>query len=600
MARQSGQTRIFRNEGGVLCAEINGVAIHSSRNPQREAEKLMPHIVDPAAKGFVVFGLGLAYHLEVLTKLFPRKKIICFEPDAGWHDLVVMEGIHITGSVAKFVFADSVGWRDALQAYFHEGYQLIAIESQRRAHPQIFEIVNSLYGLYSGRNTVNRNTLKRFGSRWVENLLINFLCLEEQQTINAMRAAFPAVPALLLAGGPSLQASLPLLTRLRQRMLIMAVDTTYLRCREAGVEPDFLIAVDPQYWNTKHFERASFGLGGQTDQTGQGVNRAILISESSAHPRTFRLLQTQPPCFSASLFPLGAYFEASLPPRDLLGAGGSVATTAWDFLRYIGAVDIYSAGLDMGFPNRETHFRGSYFEESIAMSGTALRPAETAAIHYLFSGRPVYREAYNGKKLLSDKRMDLYCSWFEDKIRQDDRVRSFVLSEWSRRIPGMELADQEQLLLLPKIRPEIDARLDAIRNDMSVQQSSGGDRHRPLREELMSAFQSLQVSMQSMAEQCSAALSILSDYGSGNDSHNPDLLRQLNEIDNRILSTKNRKIAGFLINDAMETLTDLPQPASLSEAMSRSAKLYRELLGGIRLHLTIFHKTERKITYLHQ
>ena len=600
------QARVFRNERGLLCAEIGGLTIHSTRNPQKEAEKLMSHMADPKAKGLLVFGLGLGYHLRALADLFPQKEVICFEPDPLWPALIAREGIHAGDLAAKIIFPDST--LSNLQDYFHEGYQLIALESYRRIYPELFALVEGLHKKYSSRNAVNQNTLKRFGLRWVENLLINFLCLERQQSINIMRNTFPGFPALLLAGGPTLRSILPLLEHLRQRMIILAVDTSYSPCREAGIEPDFLIAVDPQYWNTKHFERLRPVPGGPKEkpeegpegrpeerpekepvekpEEGSGENTAILISESSAHPRTFRLLKRQP-YFCGSLFPLGDFFEQHLPPRDKLGAGGSVATTAWSFLRYIGATKIYTAGMDMGFPNRKTHFHGSYFEETIAMSGTSLLPAETAALSYLLSGRPEYRESYSGRALLSDSRMDLYCQWFEHQIQQDDEVMGASLSEESRKIPGMGLAKPEELLSLPNIRMEIDGRLARIRQSASAQ---------PQREGLMAASvsEALQGSMEDMATQCRQALEIIGEYHH-NRSPAAQTLDRLQNIDRRLLSDETRNIAGFLISDVVNSLIGLPDPETLPDAMKRSEELYRRLLESTDGHIRIFRKTMAKI-----
>ena len=534
-------------------------------------------MVEPAAKGLLVFGIGLGYHLQALRELFPQKDIICFEPDPTWPDRLAEQNISLENLTAGTLFPDSPNWQEALRSRFHDGYQLIALESCRRAYPALFAEVDALHTRYNSRDTVNRNTLKRFGARWVENLLINFLCLEGQQSINPMRGRFSSLPALLLAGGPTLHSVLPLLKDLRQRMIILTVDTSYACCREVGIEPDFLIAVDPQYWNTKHFERVE-----------PAKKAAILISESSAHPRTFRLLNRRP-CFCGSLFPMGSFFEQSIPPRDRLGAGGSVTTTAWDFLKYIGATQIYTAGMDMGFPERETHFRGSYFEETIAMTGNALHPAETAALSYLFSGQPEYRESYTGEPVLSDRRMDLYCQWFEHQIQQDDRVRGFALSEKSRRIPGMELTDRNHLLSLPDIRKDIDERLQNIRTSLSQGQETG--------DRLNEAFQSLQTSMSTMSEQCRKALKILDGFHHNN-SVKESVIEGLNEIDSGLLSDGNRQIAGFLINDAMNSLAGLPNPQTFQDAMHRSEKLYRELLTGIETHIRIFRKARIKISRL--
>ncbi|MGI9256457.1 MAG: motility associated factor glycosyltransferase family protein, partial [Salinispira sp.] len=457
------EARIFRTERGIPAVEIGGMTIHSLRNPRREAEKLMKGMVDPAAPGLLVFGMGLVYHLDALKRLFPQKECVCFEPNSNWP--ARLAGCGLMEPARQIITPETPDWQELLKDFFQNSYQLVALKPYRRAYPQLFDEVQTLQKVYGSRKNMNRNTLKRFGSRWVENLLSNFLFLEEQRSINEMRGMFFGFPALLLAGGPTLEAVLPLLPELRVRMIILAVDTALPRCRESGVEPDFLMVVDPQYWNTKHFEHSFQELP-------PPQNRSILISESSAHPRTFRLIGTVP-YFCGSLFPLGALFEQALPPRDRLGSGGSVSTTAWDFLKYIGTSTIYIAGMDMGFPGQRTHFHGSYFEEMIAMSGTALSPAETAAVDYLYSGNPKYRKTFSGETLLSDSRMDLFCQWFEKRLKDErlkeeidktDSAKTFALSSKSRRIPGMPQTTPEKLLSLPDIRMKITSLMRELKN----------------------------------------------------------------------------------------------------------------------------------------
>ena len=110
---------------------------------------------------------------------------------------------------------------------------------------------------------------------WVRNLLSNLDRFAGNPGIGVAQNRFPGVPALVMAAGPSLDEVLPHLKALKEHMLIVAVDTSYRFCKNQGVEPDFLVSVDPQYWNSRHLDWL------EREQT-------ILVSESSAHPRVFR------------------------------------------------------------------------------------------------------------------------------------------------------------------------------------------------------------------------------------------------------------------------------------------------------------------------
>ena len=180
------------------------------------------------------------------------------------------------------------------------------------------------------------------------------------------------IPTLLLAAGPTLDQVLPHLRELARRCLVIAVDTAVSPARRAGIEPDFAVVVDPQYWNARHLDRIPPG-------------RTLLVSEASAHPFVFR--HFRPPLFlCSSLFPLGRSFEALLGAFGSLGAGGSVSTSAWDLARLLGTSQVYAAGLDLGFPGGRTHCRASFFEELALALGSRLQPAEGVIFRYLTWG----------------------------------------------------------------------------------------------------------------------------------------------------------------------------------------------------------------------
>ena len=144
------------------------------------------------------------------------------------------------------------------------------------------------------------------------------------------------LPALVIAGGPSLDSLAPSLAALRERMVLVSVNTPLRACRERGVEPDFTVVVDPQFW-------ASRSLDWTLAQDG------VLVAEPSACPRIFRR-ETERFFLCSSLFPLGETLEAAVGEKGRLGAGGSVSTSAWDLARLLGARPLYAAGLDLGFP----------------------------------------------------------------------------------------------------------------------------------------------------------------------------------------------------------------------------------------------------------
>jgi hypothetical protein len=568
--------RIYINKRGILCAEINGITLHSTRNPQKEAETLISRGIPETATGIIVFGSGLLCHLAAIDRLRPELETICLEPDRNWTQLLNEHNLDPKKLCEDFIILRD-DWEGKIREYFSRGFELFIPNPYRHLYPEITARLEAEANNYRNRRQVNKNTLKRFAHRWVGNLLVNFHFTDQSMGIGRFLRAYSGMPALLLAGGPSLSKILPSLAELRLRMIVVAVDTAYAACRRHHVEPDFVVAVDPQYWNTKHIERIT--------TSSLKSEPAILISEPSTHPRTFRLL-SNPAVFSQSLFPLGQYLESGFESRIPLGSGGSVATTAWDFIRVIGCSQAYVAGLDMGFPESQTHFKGSYFEQSMAYSGKRLKPAEQASAMYLHSGQLSYHPNYRDGKVLSDRRMDVYCSWFEHQLATRAELTTFTLYPDGRKIEGIRTASIQEVINAPQIRDQIDAisaRIANIPVQVGDKLTLADSKHRKI--------QLLENYLHRLHDWCEEALLIITESktpGIVEDSSEiQPTLEQLDAIDKKILSDENRQIVGFLINDVTESLSHQAEPKTMEEALERSATLYRELKSSADRHLEL-------------
>ncbi|MDR0552361.1 MAG: DUF115 domain-containing protein, partial [Spirochaetaceae bacterium] len=255
--------------------------------------------------------------------------------------------------------------------------------------------------LWRNKNAVNIATLARFGKRWERNLRANIPALQKLPGVRELFGKRSGLPALLLAAGPSLDAIAPHLAELRSRFVVVAVDTALRFLARVDVEPDFVVSGDAQYWNARHldyarhFTGAAFifdhavypsalrpflyaGGGG-----GGGSSGTAYICSSNA-PGAAELEKTA--LGHAAHAPHAAASEG----KGKLASGGSVATSAWDFCRLLGASEIWIAGLDLSFPALRTHYKGAFFEERALAASNRLRPASTASFAALHS-LPLFR-----------------------------------------------------------------------------------------------------------------------------------------------------------------------------------------------------------------
>lgn len=435
---------------GFPTAKEGGKYLHSAYNPLREAEQAAKALHDSVKNPFgaAFFGAGLGYTALAYARLFPSDTVIIAESDIryfltalsviDWADFFSSKNIVL----ALCLPPDQV--ITLIEQCGGFNHILISENKAQTFHAEeYFTALNALIERNRQKLKINNSTLEKFSLLWQRNSCKNLYHLAEKDGINIYKNKLnPKVPALILAAGPTLAQTLPFLKELKKRTVLIAVDTALRACLKSGVEPDFIILADPQYYAYRHI-------------AGLSSPSSVLVTESAAYPPVFRF-NCRKIVMCSSMFPLGKFVESKLGSKGTLSAGGSVSTTAWDFARTIGAKDIVFSGLDLGFPDYETHIRGSTFEEKIHQTSNRLNPAEKAGAAYLFGAGAETAADYSGKQILTDGRMKMFAWWFESKQAEyaSDSVVSYSLSERSLKIPGFKVLDIKKLLALPELTHE--------------------------------------------------------------------------------------------------------------------------------------------------
>ncbi|MBQ7538566.1 MAG: motility associated factor glycosyltransferase family protein [Treponema sp.] len=432
---------ILPSKQNIPTAKEGGKFLHSAYNPLREAEQAASsaHSSISDCSGCLFFSCGLGYAALSYARLFPRDTIIIAEPDPRYFFTALsLVDFAPLFSHENFIIALGTGIDSVVSLVEHtSGLKHTALSENQAQSAHAADYFNALRSLIERNKRkvdINASTLEKFSKLWLKNTCRNINYLRDLEGISIFKDSCPPdLPCLILAAGPSLEEVLPHLAELKKRSLVIAVDTALRACLASGVEPDFIVLTDPQYYAWRH-------IGGFKSPS------SILITESAAYPAVFRF-ECKKIVLCASLFPLGSYIESKIGSKGALVAGGSVSTTAWDFARFIGAKEIFAAGLDLGYPGLQTHIRGSTFEEAIHTKSSRLSPAEKQGSGLLFGANMSLEEDYSGNKILTDSKMKMFAWWFESKQEEfKDKIQSYSLSEKSLKIPGFKVAELRELL----------------------------------------------------------------------------------------------------------------------------------------------------------
>ncbi|HOX18810.1 MAG TPA: DUF115 domain-containing protein, partial [Spirochaetales bacterium] len=340
-----------------------GAWLASRFDPRAEARRAATACLASRTDTVVFLGLGLGYLAEALLAADGELRVVACEADAGLFAacLTVRDLSPLLGNerLSLVVEGDpgAIGW--ALESLGARSATLASTPPLADRSAGWYAALREAFERWRDKERVNERTLRRFGRLWVRNLARNAAEPGRRRGIAGLAGAFAGFPALVLAAGPTLDEVLPLLPELRERALVIAVDTALPSLAAAGIESDFVVVADPQYWNARHLDRAR-------------VSSSIIVTEAAVHPATFRL-SARAFALCSSLYPLGRFLEdGSGDAKGRLGAGGSVATGAWDFARVLGCAPVYFAGLDLAFPRMRTHARASRFEQKALNAGRRL------------------------------------------------------------------------------------------------------------------------------------------------------------------------------------------------------------------------------------
>ena len=493
-------------KNGSLTAQINtNMLLHSSYNPEREGMSTAEQLAGKNKETVIFMGAGLGWQFCAMAKLIngggmgatvgtcPVKKLILIEPDPvhffgalyyiDWSPVFDVKQLVLAlgcpaDSLIGLLEGNSINLGNAgvNSAYV---YAIPAFIMHARPY---FDSVIALIERNRDKNDINAATYKKFEKLWIHNSMTNIGQISKRQTVQQLIDSYKntAKDFVVVAAGPSLETLLPRMAEFKKHAVIVCVETALHALLKTGVQPDFIIITDPQYYAYKHI-------------AGLAAPESILICPLSVYPAVFRFKCRQI-VLCSEMFPVSKYFESKLGDFGDLGAGGSVASSAWNLCCMLGAQNIYFAGLDLSYPQGQTHIKGSSAEQTFHTGANRLVPVQKMNSSSRFGANPEYAFDYAGNQVLTDARMKMFAWWFESKIAACTNVKTYTLSRSSMRIPGVEFAE-DILERDCRVEPDNDTQIFEPDNDKGSDIS-------PIIESFYSELKSLSALINEAVEKC--------------------------------------------------------------------------------------------------
>lgn len=241
------EVSFFDAKNGSKTCSINKINLHSSYNPEKEAERFTETIQLNFYPHFILITEpALSYCANQLRKKFPDAKLLAVrysnsfsESDKLWDKV--------------FYFSEKNSLENELFNYLGEDGILcclfLAWQASSNAFPKENQLVWEEIKNSVSKSSAILNTRTYFSKRWIKNSINFFSNIRKTLEISQMSR-----PVLVTASGRSLESSIKFIKKYRNDFFILAVSSSIRPLIKNKIIPDLCISTDGGYWAKKHLE----------------------------------------------------------------------------------------------------------------------------------------------------------------------------------------------------------------------------------------------------------------------------------------------------------------------------------------------------------
>lgn len=469
---------------GEIVVQGGAQGLSSRRRPGEEARRIAEGIDLTGAAVVVVLGFGAGHHVrEIARHVGGTGLVVVFEPDVsllrsvlgsidqstwlGSSNLRVLTDGNDRAAMVEAIRGCEGLIGMGLTIVEHAPSSARLSEAGKTFAKRLTEVVEStkmtvLTSLVQVRTTV-RNATQNL-DRYVQS-----------PGVAELAGACSGRAGIVVSAGPSLSRNVHLLTRpgLRDRCVIVAVQTVIKPLLERGIKPHFVTALDHSEISRRFYE----GL------TAADVEGITLVAEPKVNPAVIE-------AWPGALRMVGdATLDRILGElatgHGALTAGATVAHLAYYLARHLGCDPVALIGQDLGFTDGQYYAPGAAIHQTWGSELNEFNTLEMMEWQRIMRMGPHLRRATDvlGREVFTDEQMQAYLSQFERDFKRDAakglttidaseggvqkqhaatmRLEEFIEREWDR---------HTEALTLPPASSHADARATLKRLDERVRE----------------------------------------------------------------------------------------------------------------------------------
>lgn len=414
----------FETDEGVVSASTGeGRLLASRRKPMTEASRLADTVDITEVAGVAVTGFALGHHLRAFAERINKTGVLlCFEPDVGLLR-AVFEKIDCSAWMLQTNFALLTDPDDgaSISRVLHGLEGIVALGVRLVDHPPSRERLGDSAALFGQRFT---DVLKAIRTAIVttlvqsevtlRNLLMNVDHYSGCAGIGDLASSCLGIPAVVVSAGPSLARNIEVLARpgMRDRVVIIAVQTVLKTLLERGIRPHFVCALDHHEISTRFYEGLTAAdVEGVTLVVEPKANPAIL----DAYPGVIRSLGDDLLDMVLDGTGLGGQ------PKGTLAPGATVAHLCYYLARHLGCDPVLLCGQDLAFTDGQYYAAGAAIHDVWAAELGPFNTLEMMEWERIAREKSMLRRKTDvfGRSVFTDEQMSTYLAQFEADFLAD-------------------------------------------------------------------------------------------------------------------------------------------------------------------------------------
>lgn len=438
-----------------------GKPLASSYDPTKQAIRLFESNPFRERDLIIILGLGNPEILRIIgEKLTEHQIAIAIDSSEEmipllWNDYME-DFLELPGRHAfcgdRFI---SLLWNylDGLSIERMSGVKFYTNSGNLSLQPDFYRSLEERIGSIFSSKMSDLLTKFEFETLWISNIIRNTIRYTTKNQFSKMNSfriselknALTSIPAILVSAGPSLRSQIPLITRVRDRVFLLSCDTSLKVLLKSGIIPDGVYTLDAQMNSLFHF------LGEDTsnipifaDLVTAPYLLDCLVKSNVVFSTTAKYINEATGNLRREVTAGGEFADEWMGEIGDIQSGGSVATTAFDALRYMGCQNVFFVGQDLAYTGREIHSTGTHHNEKwlgLLNRRLSLEKINEAVVRKRDTR---YVESIDGSTVLTDYVLDLYRSWFEEAGSSLTDMRMVNVGSKGAKIKGIENISTQQ------------------------------------------------------------------------------------------------------------------------------------------------------------